>query len=464
MSSKVLIVEDQFIEANNLKFILRKAGYKVCPIAASYTEALTIIEEEHPDLVLLDIILKGKKTGIDLAKVLKERKIAFVYLSANVDKAIFDAAKLTGPYGFLVKPFRERDVMNMLDIATYLHEQSIEFARKSASPDNGMGSNSAKGPMAAGVIGSSGPMLEVMGNVRIVGPTDTSVLILGESGTGKELVARAIHEASSYNNKGMIVVNCGALPTGLIESELFGHERGSFTGASDKRTGKFEQANNSTIFLDEIGELPLDVQTKFLRVLQEKEIEPIGGKTRSVNVRIVAATNRNLEEAVAAGRFRMDLYYRLNVFPILMPPLRERQHDITVLAEHFLKIYATKSRKEITGISPEVKKDLMKYHWPGNVRELENVIARGVLMTDGNLLAELPLPAANTKLLPDESAIKTITQNERDHILMALDHCNWKIYGPDGAAELLDINSSTLKSRMKKLGITRKFFGGTDES
>ena len=459
-----MIVEDQFIEANNLKFILRKAGYKVCPIAASYNEAMSIIEQEQPDLVLLDIILKGKKTGIDLAKVLKEEKIAFVFLSANIDKAIFDAAKQTGPYGFLVKPFRERDVMNMLDIAAYLHKQSIEFARKSATPANGIGAKSPDGPMAAGVIGTSGPMLEVMDNIRIVGPTDTSVLILGESGTGKELVARAIHESSSYNNKGMIVVNCGALPTGLIESELFGHERGSFTGASDKRTGKFEQANNSTIFLDEIGELPLDVQTKFLRVLQEREIEPIGGKTKMVNVRIVAATNRNLEEEVAAGRFRMDLYYRLNVFPILMPPLRHRQHDITGLAEHFLKIYAAKAGKNMKGISTEVKKEMLKYHWPGNVRELENLIARGVLMTDGDELTELPLPTTNTKMMHDDSAIKTITQNERDHILMALDHCNWKIYGPDGAAELLDINSSTLKSRMKKLGINRKYFGGTEES
>jgi len=461
MSSKVLIVEDQFIEANNLKFILRKAGYKVCPIAASYNEALSIIEEEHPDLVLLDIILKGKKTGIDLAKVLKEEKIAFVFLSANVDKGIFDAAKLTGPYGFLVKPFRERDVLNMLDIAAYLHQQSIEFARKSEALANG--SVSPEGPTAAGVIGSSVPMLEVMSNVRIVGPTDTSVLILGESGTGKELVARAIHEASSFNNKGMVVVNCGALPTGLIESELFGHEKGSFTGATDKRTGKFEQANNSTIFLDEIGELPLDVQTKFLRVLQEREIEPVGGKTKSVNVRIVAATNRNLEEEVAAGRFRMDLYYRLNVFPVLMPPLRNRQQDITILAEHFLKIYAAKAKKKIEGITPEVKKALLKYHWPGNVRELENMIERGVIMTDGDLLTELPLPATNTQIINDDSGIKTITQNERDHILMALDHCNWKIYGPDGAAELLDINSSTLKSRMKKLGIMRKHFGGSEE-
>ncbi|MDB5023413.1 MAG: response regulator [Mucilaginibacter sp.] len=455
MKANILIVEDQFIEANNLKFILKKAGYFVCSIARSVSEALRIIEKENPDLVLLDIQLQGNLTGIDLARILKDKNIAFVFLSANSNKQILDAAKSTKPYGFLVKPFREKDVLVMLDVAWYLHQQNQESIR---NKQNELLTKAATSDQFQNIIGQSKNFLDVLDNVRIVGPSETSVLILGESGTGKELIAQAIHHISPRKSKPIIVVNCAALPPNLIESELFGHEKGSFTGSLDKRIGKFEQADGGTVFLDEIGELPLDLQVKFLRVLQEKEIEPIGGKKSKINIRVIAATNRNLEEEMAAGRFRMDLYYRLNVFPISLPPLRERKEDIISLANYFLSIYAHKENKTITGLSDHVIKAMVDYSWPGNIRELENLMERSVLLANGRIINFLQLPVNQKKDVPIDikGRLKTMTENERDHILAVLEKCNWKIHGQGGAAEILDMNASTLTSRMKKLGIEKK--------
>ncbi|MET1055542.1 MAG: sigma-54 dependent transcriptional regulator [Pedobacter sp.] len=456
MKAKILIVEDQFIEANNLKIILKKSGYLVCPIAGSVPEALEIIDRDQPDLVLLDIQLKGHLTGIDLASILNERNIAFVFLSANSDKQVLNAAKATQPYGFLVKPFREKDVLVMLDVAWYLHQQKREAEYRKIVQSKAPAALS--GHEFKGIVGNSKPMLDLLDNVKIIGPSDTSALILGESGTGKELVAQCIHQISPRKKQPLIVVNCAALPASLIESELFGHEKGAFTGATEKRTGKFEQADQGTIFLDEVGELPLDLQVKFLRVLQEKEIEPIGGKKKKIDVRIIAATNRNLEEEIASGRFRMDLYYRLNVFPVTLPPLRGRKEDIPLLANHFVQYHARKEGKVITGLSDAVLSDMLSYNWPGNVRELENLMARSVLLATGDTITSVQL-AANQQTTPppqEYGSIKTITENERDHILAVLERCDWKIYGQGGAAEILEINSSTLSSRMKKLGIERK--------
>jgi DNA-binding NtrC family response regulator len=453
MKAKILIVEDQFIEANNLTIILEKAGYTVCRIARSVPQAISIIDEEKPDMVLLDIHLDGELTGIDLAKILGEKNIPFVFLSANSDENILNAAKATKPYGFLVKPFRERDVSVTLDVAWYLHQQS----QKSDTPQIGdKPATQSKRSDFKDIIGDSASFVEVLNNVKVVAPSDVSVLVLGESGTGKELIAKAIHQNSGRKNKTLVVVNCGALPAGLIESELFGHEKGAFTGASEKRIGKFEQANGGTIFLDEIGELPLDLQVKFLRVLQEKEIEPVGGHKKSVNVRVIAATNRDLEKEMAAGRFRLDLYYRLNIFPLTLPPLRDRREDIIPLATFFLNHYAKRENKTVSGFSDQVLKDLQNYNWPGNVRELENLMERGVLLSTGKLITTLNLPAKSK--LPDSkdgSRLKTMEENEREHIIQVLESCNWKIYGEDGAAEILQINGSTLSSRMKKLGIQK---------
>jgi two-component system response regulator HydG len=453
MKASILIVEDQFIEANNLKGILVDAGYSVLPIAHSVADAHLVLERNTPDLVLLDILLQGKLTGIDLAISLREKNIAFVYLSANSDKPILDKALATKPYGFLVKPFRQKDVLVMLDVAWYLHKHDREPAIR--LPDT-LG-EPAIGAEYSDIVGESLGLREVLKNLRIVGPSDTSALILGESGTGKELIAGAIHRISPRRNKPFVTVNCAALPPNLIEAELFGHEKGSFTGASEKRIGKFELAEGGTVFLDEIGELPLELQVKFLRVLQEREIEPIGGRKKKINVRVIAATNRILEEEMAAGRFRMDLYYRLNVFPISLPPLRQRKEDILLLANHFLSVYAKKEKKTITGISDQVVMKMLDYPWPGNIRELENLMARSVLLAEGQVITTLQLPArsgtGNGSISNDRT--KTMTQNERDHIVSVLKKCKWKVNGKGGAAELLEMNASTLYSRMKKLRIEK---------
>jgi transcriptional regulator with GAF, ATPase, and Fis domain len=248
-------------------------------------------------------------------------------------------------------------------------------------------------------------------------------------------------------------VNCSALPANLIESELFGHEKGSFTGANEKRVGKFEQAEGGTIFLDEIGELPLDMQVKFLRVLQEKESEPIGGKIKKLNVRIIAATNRNLEEEIAMGRFRLDLFYRLNVFPVTLPPLRDRRTDIPLLANHFLQYYSKENDKNITGFSERALTELVNYSWPGNVRELENLVYRSVILNKGTVIELVGLPQSIAGTPVDK--IRTMEENEREHILTVLKKCDWKISGSGGAAEYLNIHVSTLNARIKKLGIKK---------
>jgi len=280
----------------------------------------------------------------------------------------------------------------------------------------------------------------------------------GESGTGKELIAKAIHALSTRHQKPMVVVNCAALPANLIESVLFGHEKGAFTDASEKRIGKFEQADGGTVFLDEIGELPLDLQVKFLRVLQEKEIEPIGGKKKKINVRVIAATNRNLDEEMSLGRFRIDLYYRLSVFPIYLPALRDRKKDILPIANHFLFQYAKRENKGINGFSDQANEAMLSYAWPGNIRELENIIERTVLLANGKIINNVPLPAymATRNVQENAEPLKTMDENERDHIIKVLERCNWKVYGDGGAAEVLNVNGSTLSSRMKKLGIEKK--------
>lgn len=453
---KILIVEDQFIEAKSLNLILTNAGYDVCSIARSVPTALSIIEKEKPDLVLLDIFLQGEGTGIDLAKILHERNIPFVYLSANSNRKILEAAKATNPYGFMVKPFRAKDVLIMLDVAFYLHQHRHQEKGENISVVK-------KSPVELPtefqhLIGRSANFIAILEQAKMVGPSDTSVLILGESGTGKELIAHSIHKVSPRRDKPFIVVNCGTLPANLIESELFGHEKGSFTSAAMKREGKFELADGGTVFLDEIGELPLELQVKFLRVLQEKEIEPVGGRPKKIDVRVLAATNKDLEEEVAAGRFRIDLYYRLNVFPLLLPPLRERETDIPLLVDHFLKKYGTREGKPTPVLSEEATKKLIEYHWPGNIRELENTIQRNVVLAQGPVIQSLEMPASKKIAVSgsQENKFKTMIEMERDHILSVLESCNWKISGKGGAAEILDVNVNTLNSRIKKLGIEKE--------
>ncbi|MEO8415432.1 MAG: sigma-54 dependent transcriptional regulator [Ginsengibacter sp.] len=449
---KILIVEDEFIVANDLRIMLSKAGYQVVGIASSAEQARKLFELRKPDWILLDIVLKGEETGIDLAREFHLKKIPFLYISANTNQAILEMAKATEPYGFLVKPFRERDLLVMLDIARYRY--GLETGSITSVATNIHGDMNTKG-----IIGNSAALRKVLEKIQVVAASDTSILILGESGTGKEKAAQILHQLSSRKEKPFVVVNCAALPITLIESELFGHERGAFTGASSKRTGKFEQANGGTIFLDEIGELPLEAQSKLLRVLQEKEIEKLGSdKTIKVDVRIIAATNRNLQKEIAEGRFRLDLYYRLNVFPIELPPLRNRMEDLEALADHFLKKYSRNNGRHVTNISATVLKQMQLYTWPGNIRELEHFIERNVLLTSGNTIDTIePLENIAAPIEDNNSELKTMEQMEREHILRTLKSSNGKVSGAGGAAEILKIPAQTLFAKMKKLGIKQDY-------
>jgi formate hydrogenlyase transcriptional activator len=305
------------------------------------------------------------------------------------------------------------------------------------------------------IIGSSPALESVLEQVERVAPTDSTVLVQGETGTGKELIARAIHNLSSRCGRPFIKLNCAAIPFDLLESELFGHEKGAFTGAIAQKIGRFELADKGTLFLDEVGDIPLPLQPKLLRVLQEQEFERLGsGRTHQVDVRLVAATHRNLAEMVKRNEFRSDLYYRLNVFPIPLPPLRARREDIPALVEHFVEIYARRMGRQIDQISPETMSELTSYPWPGNIRELQNFIERSVILTSGNVL-EAPLASLRNAAEAQSLGPITMEDAERDHIRKTLEQTRWVVSGPNGAAARLGIKRSTLYFRMQKLGISR---------
>jgi formate hydrogenlyase transcriptional activator len=324
------------------------------------------------------------------------------------------------------------------------------------------------------IVGNSRAIVEVLDRVETVAPTDSTVLITGETGCGKELIARAIHSHGSRKHRPLVKLNCGAIPTGLVESELFGHMKGAFTGALERRTGRFELADGGTLFLDEVSELPPDTQVKLLRVLQEHEFEPLGSsRTIKVNVRIIAASNRDLEKAVQEGRFRADLFYRLNVLPIVLPPLRQRRADIPLLTAFFVERFARQFGKQITGIAQDTMDLLTRYDWPGNIRELQNVVERAVVLSRGPILklgADL-LPAGSGGMASTDEVAglgldnhqshdvigdpSSLEQVERRHIQSVLQKTDWVIEGERGAAKILDLHPNTLRSRMKKLGIER---------
>jgi len=320
----------------------------------------------------------------------------------------------------------------------------------------------------AQIIGNSASLRRVLKGVGTVAPTDSTVLIYGETGTGKELIARAIHDLSPRRSKPFVKLNCAAIPTGLLESELFGHEKGAFTGAIAQRIGRFEVANGGTIFLDEIGEIPLELQTKLLRVLQEREFERLGSsRTLRTDARLIAATNRDLEAMVSDQKFRSDLFFRLNVFPVHVPPLRERQGDIPLLVRHFTQQFSRHMKKVMETIPSATMDALCRYHWPGNIRELQNVIERAVIISTGPALtvdvADLKFPKTNhpeERVAPPNSSTNgglnhLLEETERQQVLQALKQCNWVVAGPDGAAALLGVNRSTLQVRIRKLGISR---------
>lgn len=318
------------------------------------------------------------------------------------------------------------------------------------------------------IIGRSKALGRVLREIQTVAPTDSTVLISGETGSGKELVARAIHQLSTRQSHAFVKLNCAAIPTGLLESELFGHEKGAFTGAISQRVGRFELANRGTVFLDEVGEIPLELQPKLLRVLQEREFERLGStRTLKTDARLIAATNRDLAAFVDEQKFRQDLFYRLNVFPITVPPLRERREDIPMLVRHFAQQFARRMKKNVESISTETMETLTRYDWPGNIRELQNLIERAVILSTGATL-DVPVEALNgprvtapgfpsataDKPLPDGHA-QTLEDADRRHIIAALERTNWVIAGPNGAAARLGVKRSTLQFRMRKLGIAR---------
>ena len=313
------------------------------------------------------------------------------------------------------------------------------------------------------IVGESDALRAVLRKVRQVASVETTVLLTGETGTGKELIARALHDGSPRKDRPLIKINCGAIPQGVVESELFGHEKGAFTGAIERRIGRFELADKGTLFMDEVGELPLDTQVKLLRVLQEQEFERVGSaKLMKVDVRLIAATNRDIETEVAEGRFRRDLFYRLNVFPIRVPPLRERPGDIPLLVQHFLAQFQRKMAKSLKSMDAKSMEQLQRYAWPGNIRELQNVIERACVLASGPVVSlgetlrttMSATPAGGSAAIP--SPLLPLDESERAHIRRALSAANGRIHGPQGAAEMLGINPSTLRSRMQKLGISTK--------
>jgi len=335
-------------------------------------------------------------------------------------------------------------------------DPAVSFlAQNQIDPDGNGVPTDKENEELSGIIGCSSTLTEVLDLVRTVAPTASTVLIEGETGTGKELIAHAIHQCSRRRNQPFVKLNCAAIPHGLLESELFGHERGAFTGAVARRVGRFEAAHGGTLFLDEVGDIPLELQTKLLRVLQESEFERLGStRTMRVNVRLVTATNRDLEKMVAEQGFRRDLFYRLNVFPISLPPLRHRREDIPLLVRHFVAVFAGRMHKQIEVIPDHVMQALLDHAWPGNIRELENFIERSVILSDTQVL-RAPLAKLKASAIHPSSEPVTLEEAERAHIRKTLSRTNGILAGPNGAAARLGVKRSTLYSRMEKLGISR---------
>lgn len=453
--ARILVIDDE----ENMRWALQKAltkdGYEVVS-AADAQEGIKFIHQKQPDLVLSDVKMPGMD-GMELLNVIRDESpelpVIMITGFGSVELAV--AAMKAGAADFILKPFDIEAVKLSVHRALGVEKlkEEVRFWR----------SESAK-PAVYGIIGKSKVMLATMELVEQVAPANATVLVTGESGTGKELIAQAIHQLSSRSNQPLIKVNCAAIPENLLESELFGHEKGAFTGAVNRKAGRFERAEGGSIFLDEIGELPLAMQAKLLRVLQEKEIERVGGmETIKVDVRVITATNRDLEQEVREGRFREDLYYRLKVVPILVPPLRERLDDVPELAVYFVQQYARELGKGNLSISPEAMEFLICYNWPGNVRELQNVMERAVILCRGQSIVPdlLPLevlasgePTINRNrgnsavVLPDEGV--ELEEVEKELIRQALEKSGGN---QTKAARLLGISRYTLIYRLEKYGI-----------
>lgn len=458
---KILIIDDEVFIRENVSRILSEEGYHVCQ-ASNTAEASEQVASGEIDLALLDLNL-GSENGIDLLKILKEQDTELLIIIitgfGSVESAV-DALKM-GAFHYMKKPFKA----DALRVIVKLALQTQTLKREVRNLKRADSCLPGRSPM----IGKSKPFCEVIDQVREIARIPSTVLITGESGTGKELIARAIHDLSDRKNAAFVAINCASIPATLLESELFGHEKGSFTSASGRKTGLFEEGHHGTIFLDEIGEMDLAMQAKLLRVLQERIIRRVGGiKDIDIDVRIITATNRNLQEKIYSGSFREDLYYRINVFPIHIPPLRERSEDISLIAAYFLDTFSRSFGRDFKALSPEASKLLEEYRWPGNIRELRNVIERICIMNYGPTLLPEHIPqemrgstiskssviqlqqSHPTELPPDKGLDDVVMEFEKNIISQALLKTHGNVLQ---TATMLKIPRGTLRYKMDKYGL-----------
>ena len=456
----VIVVDDDASIRDSLRDLIGSAGLNVQTFASAQ-EFLASPRPDVPTCLVLDVQLPGL-SGLDLQQELAkvDAQIPIIFITGHGDIPMSVRAMKAGAIEFLTKPFRDEDLLNAIEQAINRGRQ-IEQLKNTSAEQKPHSEDALRSEINfAEIVGQSPALRRVLKEVETVAPTDSTVLIYGETGTGKELIARAIHNLSPRRSNPFVKLNCAAIPTGLLESELFGHERGAFTGAIAQRIGRFELANRGTIFLDEIGDIPLELQPKLLRVLQEREFERLGStRTLHTDARLIAATNANLVGRVHEKRFRSDLYYRLNVFPVLVPPLRERHEDIPLLVRHFVQKYTRRMKKPIDTIPITVMNALSEYHWPGNVRELENFVERSVILSADSVLqpplAELARQKVSSLSTASEDVPTKLREFEREHILRTLKDTKWIIGGPSGAAARLGMKRTTLGSLVKRLGITR---------
>jgi len=448
---RILVVDDEASQRELLEVVLSGEGYLV-ETTASGEEAVRRIEEGFYNLVIMDLKMAGMG-GLEALRRIKEIspsiQVLIVTAYASIDTAV--QAMRSGAQNYLTKPVDLEELKIQVEKTMELSDLMAENEALKVQVEN-VFKNSK-------IIGNSPKIREIFDTLAMVAPSDATVLILGESGTGKELIADAIHANSPRRNGPFVKVNCAALPETLLESELFGHEKGSFTGAVARREGRFKLADGGTLFLDEIAEMSLLLQAKLLRVIQSRSFERVGGiQTLDTDVRLIVATNRNLEEEVREGRFREDLYYRLNVIPIRMPPLRERREDIPLMAEHFLSIISKRNEKMIRGFTSEAMDLLVRNHWKGNVRELENAVERAVIMAKGDVIRTEDLPSNLLDVHPEEKKTgmlpaHTLSEMEREAILDTLDRMGGN---RTETAKILGISRRALQYKLKEYGITEK--------
>ncbi|MDJ0831609.1 MAG: sigma-54 dependent transcriptional regulator [Desulfobacterales bacterium] len=506
LTSDILIVDDEIPNLQLLTQVLSDAGYQSLRSIRQPKLAIESAMAKPPSLILLDVSMP-EMNGFEVCRHLKQETqtsdIPIIFVSALQDVQDRVQGFEAGGVDFISKPFQEAEILARVRIHLALHNFQLHLedlvakrtaeltvANKALESEINQRQHANHALKQAydeirklkyrleaenltlkeelrisfednELIGKSHAFQKVLQQVDHVAPTDSTVLILGETGTGKGLIARRIHHLSGRKDRPLINVNCAALPATLIESEFFGHEKGSFTGAIENKIGRFELADGGTIFLDEIGDLPIELQAKLLRVLQDQEFERIGSSiTRTADTRVIAATNRDLDALIKQGAFRADLYYRLGVIPIYMPPLRERRGDISMLVWFFITTLQPRLGKTIESISSTVMDALTAYDWPGNVRELRNVVERAMILSPGaslELIADLPIDQNSTPAITRSRVRQSakLEEVERAHIVSVLEACGWKVRGKDGAAERLGLKRSTLQSRMKKLGIQR---------